>query len=89
VQSRSSLDGETGERSVVKMVEAVKELEKAAGDRAGAGGLGSREEKGAWAAEEEVIRVLGLCARAAKFGAQTARVAVEHALRAVETLRGV
>lgn len=37
------------------------------------------------AAEDEVIRVLGLCARAAKLG--TGPMAVAHALRALETVR--
>jgi len=85
VQSKSSIDGTTGEGSVARMAEAVQALEKAAGARSQAGAQGSEQETRE--AEDEVIRVLGLCARAAKLGTANARTAVDHALRAFETVR--
>ena len=72
-------------KASARMAEAVQALEKAAGARSQAGAQGSEQETRE--AEDEVIRVLGLCARAAKLGTANARTAVDHALRAFETVR--
>ena len=85
-QSKSSIDGLSAQDHVVKMVEAVQALELVVAERtdtpqaAGGGALQppSRE------AEDEVVRVLGMCARAAK-GAGS--LALAHALRVLETIR--
>jgi len=90
VLSKSSIDGTSAQENVASMIEAVIILERQVLARADAGNTSPRpddagSEQVQRAAEDEVIRVMSLCARAAKLG--SGPMAVAHALRALETVR--